>query len=108
MPAEGDDLLDPEREVEGVVLVEHGALAVDDEVVQETCRRVHAIVDEATRQALRDPFTRLVSACVRCVQGGGKIVNVASINGLRGKFGQANYTASKGGISLPTAMPVFM
>ena len=28
----------------------------------------------------------------------GKIVNLASINGLRGKFGQANYAASKGGI----------
>jgi len=28
----------------------------------------------------------------------GKIVNIASINGLRGKFGQSNYTAAKGGI----------
>lgn len=28
---------------------------------------------------------------------GGKIVNISSINGLRGKFGQANYSASKGG-----------
>ena len=28
----------------------------------------------------------------------GKIVNVTSINGLRGKFGQANYSASKAGI----------
>jgi len=28
----------------------------------------------------------------------GKIVNVSSINGLRGKFGQSNYTAAKGGI----------
>jgi 3-oxoacyl-[acyl-carrier protein] reductase len=28
---------------------------------------------------------------------GGKIVNVSSINGMRGKFGQANYAASKGG-----------
>ena len=27
----------------------------------------------------------------------GKIINVSSINGLRGKFGQANYSASKGG-----------
>jgi len=27
----------------------------------------------------------------------GKIVNVSSINGLRGKFAQANYSASKGG-----------
>ena len=27
----------------------------------------------------------------------GKIVNISSINGLRGKFGQTNYSASKGG-----------
>jgi len=27
----------------------------------------------------------------------GKIVNISSINGLRGKFGQTNYAASKGG-----------
>jgi 3-oxoacyl-[acyl-carrier protein] reductase len=31
-------------------------------------------------------------------QGSGKIVNVTSINGLRGKFGQTNYSASKAGI----------
>ena len=31
-------------------------------------------------------------------QSSGKIVNVTSINGLRGKFGQANYSASKAGI----------
>ena len=31
-------------------------------------------------------------------QGGGKIVNITSINGLRGKFGQANYAAAKAGI----------
>ena len=29
----------------------------------------------------------------------GKIVNVSSINGLRGKFAQANYSASKGGVN---------
>jgi 3-oxoacyl-[acyl-carrier protein] reductase len=28
----------------------------------------------------------------------GKIVNISSINGLRGKFGQTNYAASKGGM----------
>jgi 3-oxoacyl-[acyl-carrier protein] reductase len=28
----------------------------------------------------------------------GKIVNITSINGIRGKFGQTNYSASKGGI----------
>jgi len=30
-------------------------------------------------------------------QKGGKIVNISSINGLRGKFAQTNYSASKGG-----------
>ncbi len=30
-------------------------------------------------------------------QRSGKIVNLSSINGLRGKFGQTNYAASKGG-----------
>jgi len=30
--------------------------------------------------------------------GGGRIVNVTSINGLRGKFGQSNYSASKAGL----------
>ena len=28
----------------------------------------------------------------------GKIINITSINGLRGKFGQTNYSASKAGI----------
>jgi len=28
----------------------------------------------------------------------GRIINITSINGLRGKFGQANYTASKAGL----------
>jgi 3-oxoacyl-[acyl-carrier protein] reductase len=30
-------------------------------------------------------------------QKGGKIVNISSINGMRGKFAQVNYSASKGG-----------
>lgn len=31
-------------------------------------------------------------------QGSGKIVNITSINGLRGKFGQTNYSAAKAGV----------
>ena len=30
--------------------------------------------------------------------GYGRIVNITSINGIRGKFGQANYCASKAGL----------
>ena len=32
----------------------------------------------------------------------GRIVNISSINGERGKFGQANYTAAKGGVNAMT------
>lgn len=38
------------------------------------------------------------AASVFKAQGSGKIVTISSINGLRGKFGQSNYAASKGGI----------
>jgi len=42
-------------------------------------------------------FTRHVAPLLKD-QKSGKIVNVTSINGLRGKFGQTNYSASKAGI----------
>lgn len=42
-------------------------------------------------------FTRHVAPLFKD-QKYGKIVNVTSINGLRGKFGQTNYSASKAGI----------
>lgn len=42
-------------------------------------------------------FTRQVAPLFKG-QKYGKIVNVTSINGLRGKFGQTNYSASKAGI----------
>ena len=42
-------------------------------------------------------FTRQVAPFLK-EQKYGKIVNVTSINGMRGKFGQTNYSASKAGI----------
>ena len=43
---------------------------------------------------------RMTRACAPAMRRkrGGAIVNIASINALRGKFGQANYAASKGGL----------
>jgi len=42
-------------------------------------------------------YTRAVTPILR-EQGSGKIVNITSINGLRGKFGQTNYSAAKAGV----------
>ena len=42
-------------------------------------------------------FTRQVAPLFK-EQKSGRIINVTSINGLRGKFGQSNYSASKAGI----------
>jgi 3-oxoacyl-[acyl-carrier protein] reductase len=42
-------------------------------------------------------YTRAVTPAFR-EQGSGKIVNITSINGLRGKFGQTNYSAAKAGV----------
>jgi len=42
-------------------------------------------------------FIQAVSSIFRD-QKSGKIINITSINGLRGKFGQANYAAAKAGI----------
>ena len=42
-------------------------------------------------------WNRAVARVLR-ERGWGRIVNIASINGLRGKVGQANYAASKGGM----------
>jgi 3-oxoacyl-[acyl-carrier protein] reductase len=42
-------------------------------------------------------FTRHIAPLFK-EQKSGKIINITSINGLRGKFGQTNYSASKAGI----------
>jgi len=42
-------------------------------------------------------YIRAVSPIFR-EQNSGKIVNISSINGIRGKFGQSNYSAAKAGI----------
>lgn len=42
-------------------------------------------------------YTRAVTPIFR-EKSAGKIVNITSINGLRGKFGQTNYSAAKAGV----------
>ena len=33
-----------------------------------------------------------------CEKGAGRIVNISSVNGLKGQFGQTNYSAAKAGM----------
>lgn len=59
--------------------------------------------DEVISIDLKGTFNYIRAAApVFKEQGSGKIVNVTSINGLRGKFGQSNYTAAKGGVNALT------
>lgn len=55
--------------------------------------------DEVLDTNLKGAF-HCIRHTVPLLRGGGwgRIVNIASINGLRGKFGQANYAASKAGL----------
>jgi 3-oxoacyl-[acyl-carrier protein] reductase len=55
--------------------------------------------DEVMAVNLKGTFAycRAVAPVFR-TQGSGRIVTIASINGLRGKVGQANYAASKAGV----------
>ena len=55
--------------------------------------------DEVLDTNLKGYFNYIRAAApVFMEQGSGKIVNITSINGLRGKFGQSNYSAAKAGI----------
>jgi 3-oxoacyl-[acyl-carrier protein] reductase len=55
--------------------------------------------DEALDINLKGYFNYIRAAApIFKKNGSGKIVNVTSINGIRGKFGQSNYSAAKAGI----------
>ncbi len=55
--------------------------------------------DEVIATDLKGYFNYIHAAVgIFRTQNSGKIVNITSINGLRGKFGQTNYSAAKAGI----------
>lgn len=96
-PAAADRVTAACKEVLGRldILVNNAGVARDSVVWKMT--------DEAWAEVLETDLT----ACFRAIRaaiplmraaGGGRIVSIASINALRGKFGQSNYTAAKAGI----------
>jgi 3-oxoacyl-[acyl-carrier protein] reductase len=80
----------------GIDILVNSAGVADDRVIWK-------MTDEQWSRVIDIDLTGVFNCC-RAVAGpmresrGGAIVNIASINGLRGKFGQTNYSAAKAGV----------
>jgi 3-oxoacyl-[acyl-carrier protein] reductase len=80
----------------GVDVLVNSAGIADDRVIWK-------MTDEQWGRVIDVVLTGVFNCC-RAVAGpmrkagGGAIVNISSINGLRGKFGQTNYAAAKAGV----------
>ena len=80
----------------GVDVLVNSAGVADDRVIWK-------MTDEQWSRVVDIDLTGVFNCC-RAVAGpmrktgGAAIVNIASINGLRGKFGQTNYSAAKAGV----------
>ncbi len=83
------------RGLEPTVLVNAAGITRDQVVWKLTDEMWAAVLEVNLTGAFH--LTRAAVPIMRRL-GRGAIVNIASINALRGKFGQANYAASKGGL----------
>jgi len=77
------------------LLINNAGINKDGVVWKMTEEQWDAVIDVNLKGCFN--FIRAVAPIFKD-QKSGKIVNITSINGLRGKFGQANYAASKAGI----------
>ena len=80
----------------GVDILVNNAGIVRDQVIWK-------MTDDEWRDVLEVDLTGMFHCCRAVVPairkgGWGAIVNISSINGLRGKFGQTNYSAAKAGV----------
>jgi 3-oxoacyl-[acyl-carrier protein] reductase len=78
-----------------LLLVNNAGITRDRSLLKMTDEEWRSVVDVNLTGAFH--LVRAVAPGM-VAAGYGRIVNVASINGLRGKFGQANYSASKAGL----------
>ncbi|HEY6100130.1 MAG TPA: 3-oxoacyl-ACP reductase FabG [Anaeromyxobacter sp.] len=78
-----------------VLLVNNAGITRDRSIVKMSDDEWRSVIDVN----LTGAFNVLRAAAPGMIAAGyGRIVNITSINGLRGKFGQANYSASKAGL----------
>jgi 3-oxoacyl-[acyl-carrier protein] reductase len=82
-------------EFEPDILVNNAGVTRDGVVWKLTDEEWDTVLDVNLKGMFR--MTRAVVPSMR-ERRSGAIVNIASINGIRGKFGQSNYAASKGGV----------
>jgi 3-oxoacyl-[acyl-carrier protein] reductase len=78
-----------------LLLVNNAGITRDRSLVKMSDEEWSSVIDVNLSGAFR--VLRAVAPGM-IAAGYGRVVNVASINGLRGKFGQANYSASKAGL----------
>jgi 3-oxoacyl-[acyl-carrier protein] reductase len=103
LKADGSDATAPGKAVMDVVgrfgridiLVNNAGSNRDGVVWKMTDAQWDEVINADLGSAFR--FTRAVIPIFR-EAGVGRIVNISSINGLRGKFGQSNYAAAKAGL----------
>lgn len=103
LKADGTDRAAPGKAVMDVVgqfgrldvLVNNAGMNRDAVVWKMTDAEWDQVIDADLSAAFR--YTR-ASVPIFREAGVGRIVNIASINGLRGKFGQSNYSAAKAGL----------
>lgn len=78
-----------------LLLVNNAGITRDRSLMRMSDAEWQAVIDVN----LTGAFHMLRAVAPRMVEAGyGRIVNITSINGMRGKFGQANYSASKAGL----------
>ncbi|ODS98495.1 MAG: beta-ketoacyl-ACP reductase [Lautropia sp. SCN 69-89] len=82
---------------QGYTFAAYGVDVSDYESTQELARRIHADghrIDILVNNAdVTKPF---IDPMIE--RGWGRIINISSINGSKGQFGQTNYSASKAGV----------
>lgn len=102
-PAQAVDVADPASVAAGLAALPEPPLLVVNNAGITRDRSIAKMSDEEWRAVLDVNLTGAFNVLRVCVPamaaaGYGRIVNITSINGLRGKFGQANYTAAKAGL----------
>lgn len=77
------------------ILVNNAGINADAVIWKMTPEQWSSVMDINLKGCFN--YIRAIAGIFK-TQNHGKIVNITSINGIRGKFGQSNYSASKAGI----------